>query len=335
MRAVVQDGYGRPDRLRVENLPVPQPAADEVLVRVRASSLHPDVWHVVAGRPLVLRLMGAGVRGPRQVVPGTDLSGEITAVGSGVTGLAVGDDVFGETLRGIQWVNGGAWAEYAVAPAAALARKPDGVTHEQAASVPTAGLIALANLPDRGRSLAGQRVLVNGAAGGVGSIVVAVAVASGATVTAVDAADRLEMVRSLGVDRVLDYRVEDFTAGPDTYDLIVDIPGNHSYAACRRVLTPQGRYVLIGHDGYGSYGHRWLGGVPRQLGLMARAPFSRHLDAGVTQPAKADSMADLRALLEDGRLRPAVGRTYPLEEAAQALAALASGSVHGRIVLVP
>src|SRR3954447_26695822 len=167
MRAIVQGRYGSVDDLNLSEVPRPEPAADEVLIRVRAASVHPDVWHVVAGRPAVLRLMGSGVRRPHQQVPGTDVAGEVEAVGSAVTRFRAGDEVFGETIRGVGWVNGGAFAEYAAAPEEGVALKPSGVRFEEAAAVPTAGLIALNNLP-RQRVPPGSRVLVNGAGGGVG-----------------------------------------------------------------------------------------------------------------------------------------------------------------------
>lgn len=335
MRAVVQNRYGDPAHLRVGQVDRPVPQDDEVLVRVAAASVHPDVWHVVTGRPRVLRIMGSGLRRPAQRVPGTDLAGVVEAVGSRVTRFAVGDRVFGETLRGLQWHNGGAFAEYAVAPAHGLASLPEHVAFEQAATVPTAGLIALANLPERGRSLSGKRVLINGAAGGVGSIALQVARAYGATVTGVDATSRLGLLRAMGADRVIDHTRKDFTDTRERYDVVLDVPGNYSFARCRRVLAPHGRYVLIGHDAYGAVGRSWVGSVPRMLGLMARAPFSPHLVLDASLPDKAESMADLAGLLATGRIQPVVGRRYPLERAGEAIEALASGAVIGRIVLVP
>ena len=185
---------------------------DEVLVRVHAASVHPDVWHVVTGRPYVLRLMGAGFLKPRTIVPGIDVAGRVEAVGKNVTAFYVGDEVFGETTRGIQWVNGGAFAEYVSVPSDNLAKKPARLTFEQAAAVPTSGFIALSNVPKQ-RVKSGQKVLINGAGGGVGVLAVQLAKAYGAEVTAVDSATKLEMLRSVGADHVIDYARDDFTRG--------------------------------------------------------------------------------------------------------------------------
>ena len=240
MKAIVQDTYGSADVLELRDIDRPVVEDDEVLVRVRAASVHPDVWHVLTGLPYVLRLMGAGLRKPKNPVPGTDLAGVVDSVGKNVTRFQPGDEVFGETMRGLQWVNGGAYAEYATAPEDALALKPANVTFEQAAAVPTSALIALPSLRAGGEIQAGQRVLVNGAGGGVGAIAVQLAKAFGADVTGVDCTSKLDMVRSIGADQVIDYTQEDFTRRGERYDLIFDIPGNHSLSDCRRALTPGG-----------------------------------------------------------------------------------------------
>jgi NADPH:quinone reductase-like Zn-dependent oxidoreductase len=333
VRAVVQDSYDSPDALEVREVPTPVAGQGEVLVRVRAASVHPDVWHVVTGRPYVLRLMGAGLRRPGNRIPGTDVAGHVVAVGAGARRFRPGDEVFGETTMGHQWLNGGAFAEYVSAPQNALARKPGGVTFEQAAAVPTAGLIALHNLP-RKHLRPGQRVLVNGAGGGVGGFAVQLAKARGATVTGVDTAMKLPVVTSLGADRVIDYAREDFTRAGERYDLIFDVPGNHSFAQCRRVLAPGGTYVWIGHDRFGAAAGRWLGSVPRGLGLIVMSPFVPQLPAVTfARPGKKDSMAVLAGLLEAGKLTPVVARTFPLAGAAQALRYLQEGQAQGRIVL--
>lgn len=333
MRAIVQDGYGSVDHLSLGEVPPPVPAEDEVLVRVRAASVHPDVWHVVAGRPVVLRLMGSGVRGPRERVPGTDVAGVVESVGSAVTRFTPGDEVFGETIRGIQWSNGGAFAEYATAPEDGLAPKPPRVSFEEAAAVPTAGLIALKNLPPH-RVPSGARVLVNGAAGGVGSIAVQLAKAYGAQVTGVDHASKLALVQSLGADRVIDYTVEDFTRTGEQWDLIFDVPGNHSFGAIRRALRPQGKYVLIGHDAFGATGHHWLGSIPRMLGLMARSAVSPQLRGGsFASPEKRQLLAMLAELMESGQLRTVVDSTYPLEQVREAMRHLMSGRPLGRVIV--
>jgi NADPH:quinone reductase-like Zn-dependent oxidoreductase len=333
MRAIVQSRYGSVDDLNLSEVPRPEPAADEVLVRVRAASVHPDVWHVVAGRPAVLRLMGSGVRRPRERVPGTDVAGVVESVGSAVTRFQPGDEVFGETVRGVQWRNGGAFAEYATAPEEGLALKPPDVSFEEAAAVPTAGLIALNNLPQR-RVPSGSRVLVNGAAGGVGAIAVQLAKAYGAHVTGVDHASKLALVRSLGADQVIDYTSEDFTRSGEQWNLIFDIPGNHSFRAIRRALDPQGSYVLIGHDAFGATGHHWLGSIPRLLALAARSAVTPQLRGGsFAAPDKRQLMDTLARLMETAQLRVVVDRTFPLSQAPQAMQHLMSGQPLGRVVI--
>jgi NADPH:quinone reductase-like Zn-dependent oxidoreductase len=334
MKAVVQERYGDPEHLRLREIERPEVGDDEVLVRVRAASVHPDVWHVVTGRPLVLRLMGSGLRRPRHQVPGTDLAGVVEAVGRSVTRFAPGDEVFGESMRGLSWRNGGAYAEYAAAPEEALAAKPANVTFEQAAAVPTAGYITLINLPT-GRLRPDHRVLVNGAGGGVGSIALQIAKARGAHVTAVEHTRRLDLVRSLGADAVIDYTREDFTRQGERYDLIVDIPGNRSFAECQRVLTPDGTYVLIGHDHYGHVGRRVLGSLPRFGRLGLRSLVDRRLRRGGSAPSKREAMETLRAELAAGHLTPVVDRAFPLGQAGEAIRYLASGEPLGRVVLTP
>ena len=335
MRAIVQNHYGSPDDLRLREIERPAVGDDEVLVRVRAASVHPDVWHVVSGRPFVLRLMGSGLRRPKRQVPGTDLAGIVEAVGRDVTRFRPGDEVFGESLRGFSWRNGGAYAEYASAPEVGLALKPANVTFEQAAVVPTAGYITLVNLPIRLLG-PGQRVLVNGAAGGVGALAVQLAKAHGAQVTGVDHTRKLDLVRSLGADNVIDYTRDDFTRGDHLYDLIFDVPGNHPVSACLRAVAPHGRYVLVGHDHFGQVGHGWLGSLPRfaKLGLLSL--FVRQLrGSGSGSVSKTEAMETLRGHLEAGQLTPVIDRTFPLGEAGAAIRHLTEGEPVGRIVLTP
>lgn len=335
MRAIVQTRYGSTDVLRIGDRDRPVAGAGEVLIRVRATSLHPDVWHLMTGLPRVLRLMGAGLRRPACPVPGTDMAGVVEQVGSGVTRFQPGDEVFGETMLALAWRNGGAFAEYVAVPADCLAHKPTTVTFEQAAAVPSIGYITLLNVPaDRLRPA--TRVLVNGAGGGVGGMVVELAKASGAHVTGVDHTRKLDRIRSLGADEVIDYTVRDFTqrrGGSEPYDLIVDIPGNHSTAAVRRVLAPTGRYVLIGHDGFGRHGRRWLGSLPRFGGLMLRSIVVAQLRGAGVRLTKADAMATLAQHLAAGRLIPVIDRTFPLEQAAEAMRYLIDGDPIGRVVL--
>ena len=334
MRAIVQDRYGSIDDLILGEVPTPVPAEDEVLVQVRAASVHPDVWHVVTGQPAVLRLMGSGLRRPKTRVPGTDVAGVVVSVGGGVTRFRQGDEVFGETIRGVQWRNGGAYAEFAIAAEDGLALKPSTISFEEAAAVPTVGLIALNNLPQR-RVPVGHRVLVNGAAGGVGTVAVQLAQSYGAEVTAVDGPRKLDLLRALGVDRTIDYTMEDFTRGSASWDLIFDVPGNHSFAEIRRVLKPGGAYVLIGHDAFGATGHGWLGSIPHMMGLVARSAVAPELRGGsFAPPDKRSLMAVLSQLLTTGQLRVVIDRAFPLGEASQALHYLASGQAVGRVVLV-
>jgi|TARA_B100000315_G_scaffold157246_1_gene145847 NADPH:quinone reductase-like Zn-dependent oxidoreductase len=251
-----------------------------------------------------------------------------------VTRFQPGDEVFGETIRGYQWVNGGAYAEYAAAPECALAMKPANVTFEQAAAVPASALIALPALRGEGKIQAGQKVLVNGAAGGVGAIAVQIAKAFGGSVTGVDSTSKLDLVRSLGADRVIDYTQEDFTQRDERYDLIIDIPGNHSLSACRRALAPDGTYVLIGHDNYGAGMRRWVGLLPRMLRLMAMSLFVSQLpDVRVSMPDKEASMALLKELLETGKLAPFIDRTFALSDVPDAIRYLQGGQAKGKIVI--
>ena len=335
MEAIVQDGYGPPgDVLALRDIDKPAVGDDEVLVRVRAASVHPDVWHVVSGRPYVLRLMGAGLLKPKNGVPGTDVAGHVESVGENVRRFEPGDEVFGESVRGLQWNNGGAYAEYASIPEEALALKPANVAFEQAAAVPTSGLIVLQNLTDEVRPRPGWRVLVNGAGGGVGALAVQIAKAYGADVTGVDDTKKLEMVRSLGADRVIDHTRDDFTRSDERYDLIFDIPGNHPFSACRRVLAPDGKYVLIGHDRFGRGAGRWLGSVPRVLRLVALSPFVGQLPApNFSKPDKKNQMVVLKELLEAGRITPVIDRTYPLSEVPEAIRYLAEGRARGKVVI--
>lgn len=335
MKAIVQRAYGEPEAmLSLQDVPTPALKPDEALVRVKATSVHPDVWHVVTGRPYALRLLGAGVRRPRQRIPGIDLAGVVESVGASVTGLKPGDEVFGESITGHQWTNGGAFAEYAAVRGGNLALKPANVSFEQAASVPTSGYIALSGLRDQGRLQAGQKILINGAGGGVGLLAVQIAKALGAEVAAVDTTAKLGLLRSAGADHAIDYTREDFTRGAERYDLVLDIPGNHPLAAIERALMPSGRYVLIAHDGYGRTRGKWFGSLPKVFRLMASIPFDRHLPrSGFSPASKQDTMAVLRDLIEAGKVTPVVGEVFPLAEAAQAIRCLAAGLAVGKIVL--
>ena len=335
MKAIVQEKYGSPDNvLELRDIDKPVVKDDDVLVRVRAASVHPDVWHVVRGLPYALRLMGGGLLRPKKAVPGTDVAGRVESVGKDAKRFQAGDEVFGETIKGYQWTNGGAYAEYASVPEEQLAPKPANVTFEQAAAVPTSGLIALQNLPNTEWLRPGQSVLVNGAGGGVGALAVQIAKAYGADVTGVDSTRKLDMVRSLGANRVIDYTRVDFTQSDVRYDFIFDIPGNRPFSACRRVLTPNGKYVLIGHDRFGQGAGRWLGSIPRVLRLVALSPFVSQLPTpNFSMPDKQSQMAVLKELLEAGKITPNIGRTYPLSKAAEAIRYLEEGHAQGKVII--
>jgi len=309
---------------------------DEVLVRVRAASLHPDVWHVVRGWPFALRLMGSGLARPKNPIPGTDMAGIVESTGRSVTRFRPGDEVFGETTITHQWINGGAFAELVSVRQDLLALKPDNVTFEQAAAVPTSGFIALLNL--RGGSVLwpGQLVLVNGAGGSVGAIALQVAKAHGAHVTAVDGPSKLSMLRSLGADQVMDYTTGDFTRGHVRYDFIFDVPGNHPIAACRRALKPDGKYVLIGHEGFGASGKRVLGLIPLFMTLIFRSLFVPQLRLGRSSiPTKQEAVTVLRELLEIGKLTPIVDSTYALNEVREAFRHMIDDELAGKVIVTP
>lgn len=337
MKAIVQNGYGEPaEVLRLGEIDKPRIGQGEVLVRVRAASVHPDVWHVVTGRPYALRLMGSGLIRPKAPVPGTDVAGIVEAAGSNAARFAPGDAVFGECNLEMQWKNGGAFAEYVSVPEDALAAIPRGITFAQAAAIPTSGIIAWNNLMHQGALRAGQNVLINGAGGGVGSMAVQIAKAMDARVTGVDEARKAEMVLSLGADRFIDYAKEDFTHLGDRYDLILDVASTLRLADCKRVLAPAGIYVLIGHDHFGKAGGRVFGSLPRFLGLLLRSLFDKQLPRpSFSMPAKKESMALLQGLLEAGKLTPVIDRTFPLEDAAEAMRYMQAGLALGRIILAP
>jgi NADPH:quinone reductase-like Zn-dependent oxidoreductase len=336
VQAIVQDRYGGVEVLRLTDTPSPHPGTGEVLVQVRAASMHADVWHAMTGHPYLVRVMGSGVLRPKQPILGTDLAGRVDAVGAGVTRWKVGDDVFGETRQGNQWRNAGAFAEFAVAREAALERIPSGVSYEQAAAVPTSALIALDNVGGadvvRGRLLRGRRVLVNGAAGGVGVFVVQLAKAAGADVVGVDAGDKLDLLTSLGVDEVIDYTHQDFTDTAERYDLVVDIPGNRSLDEVRSIVAPGGRYVFIGHDGYGTTRGKWVGSMGRFARMLAQS--MRHPEFRQTIASADDTRLFLIAeLMATGQLTAPVDAIFPLGEAADALRHLMAGRARGKVII--
>jgi NADPH:quinone reductase-like Zn-dependent oxidoreductase len=317
MRAVIHARYGPPASLTLGELPTPVPAAGEALIRVRAAAIFFGDHRVIRGRPFVLRFV-TGLRRPKQPVPGLDVAGVVEAVGPDVTDLRPGDEVFG-------WAPG-TLAEFACAPASQFVAKPASLTFEEAAAVPEAGMTALQGLRDAGRVVAGQHVLVIGASGGVGTFAVQVARSLGATVTAVCSTRNVELVRSIGADRVIDYTQVDLLAQPERYDVIYQGAGTDSPNRLRRLLTPTGTLVL-------SNGQGRLAGIDRVIGATILDPFvKQRLAVYVTREGRSDLLA-LRGLLEDGSIRPVIDRCYPLEQAREALAYLEAGHTQGKVVI--
>jgi NADPH:quinone reductase-like Zn-dependent oxidoreductase len=321
MRAVVHREYGSADVLRVEEIERPTIDADEVLIRVHAAGLDRGTWHLMAGMPYLFRLMGPGLRRPKNPVLGLDVAGTVVAVGAGVTRFDVGDEVFG--------VSKGSFAEYAAAREDKLARKPANLTFDQAAVVAISGLTALQSLHDVGQVQAGQHVLIVGASGGVGTYAVQIAKAAGAEVTGVCSTAKVDLVRSIGADHVIDYTRDDFATGPRRYDLILDIGGNSPLSRLRRALTATGTLVLVG----GEDGGRWTGGMGRSLRAVALSPFVRQRLTMKTPKEHHTDLERLARLVEAGQLTPTIDRTYPLDEAPDAMRHLEAGQARGKIVV--
>ncbi len=320
IKAVVYDRYGPPEVLRLEEIEKPVPNDNQVLVRVRAASINPLDWHYMRGAPYVGRIE-MGLLGPKVRRLGVDLAGEVEAVGRNVTQFKPGDEVFGNRF--------GALAEYVCAAEKSLAPKPANLTFEQAAAVPVAAVTALQGLRDRGKLQPGQKVLINGASGGVGTFAVQIAKALGAEVTGVSSTRNVELVRSLGADHVVDYTREDFTKGGERYDLILDMIGNHSVPDCRRVLTPKGKLVLVGSTDKGL----WLGPVAAMLRLVVLSPFvSQEIGAMLARMNQQD-LVFLRDLIQAGKVTPVVDRRYPLSEIREALRYLEGGHARGKVVV--
>jgi NADPH:quinone reductase-like Zn-dependent oxidoreductase len=323
MTAIVHDKYGTvpEDILRLREVAKPTIAADEALVRVHAASVDRGTWHIMAGLPYPIRLAGFGLRTPKHLNPGRSLAGTVEAVGEDVTGFKPGDEVFGS--------GDGSFAPYACVRTGKLAPKPANISFDQAATVPVSGVTALQGVRDHGRVQPGQRVLIVGASGGVGSFAVQIAKAFGAEVTGVCRTAKVDLVRALGADHVVDYTREDFADGRHRYDVILDIGGNSRLSQFRRALTPAGRLVIIGGETDG----RWLGGTDRQLRAQLLSPFvSQKLGTYIASENAADLIA-LRELIESGRIEPAVDRAYPLGEVAAAIRYLVEGHARGKIVI--
>jgi len=323
MTSIVQDAYGPApeDVLRLAQIAVPAVRDDEILVRVHAASVDRGTWHMMAGLPYPIRVAGFGVRRPKATNPGRSLAGTVASVGSNVTGFQPGDEVYGTGT--------GAFAEYATATAGRLAPKPANLTFEQAAAVPVSGLTALQAVRDHAQSQPGQQLLIIGASGGVGTFAVQIAVALGAEVAGVCSTAKVDLVRSLGAHHVIDYTTADITDGGHRYDAIVDIGGNRPLSLLRRALTPDGRLVITGGETDG----KWLGGADRQVRAQLLSPFvSQKLGTFIASENSAD-LGALTALVEAGRLTPAIDRTYPLSDTTAAVRHVQEGRSRGKVVI--
>jgi NADPH:quinone reductase-like Zn-dependent oxidoreductase len=320
MKAIVYRRYGPPDVLQLEAVPKPVPGDKEVLVRVHAASANPADWHVMRADPAFIRLM-AGLRKPKFRILGADIAGRVEAIGKYVQQFQPGDEVFGDVSQS----GFGAFAEYAAVPESAVVRKPAGMPFEEAAAVPLAALSALQGLRDKGRIQPGHRLLINGASGGVGTFAVQIAKAFGAAVTGVCSTRNVDLVRSLGADQVIDYTREDVTRRPERYDLILDAAAFRSVWDYRRVLNPQGIYVMVG------------GATARMFQLLLRKPWgamtgSMKMELLLSRPNQKDLLV-LRDLIEAGKLVPVIDRRYQLSEVPEAIRYLEQGHARGKVVI--
>ncbi|MGB9475028.1 MAG: NAD(P)-dependent alcohol dehydrogenase [Candidatus Udaeobacter sp.] len=324
MRAIVYCDYGVPN-LKLQEIEKPTPGDDQLLVRVHAASVNPLDWHFIEGTPYIMRVMGVGMRKPKDTRLGVDFAGTVEAVGKNVTKFKPGDEVFGGRT--------GAFAEYVcVRESRAVASKPNRITFEQAASVPIAGITALQGLRDKGKVQPGQKVLINGASGGVGTFAVQIAKSCGAEVTGVCSTKNLDMVRSLGADHVIDYTKEDFTKSDQRYDVILDNVANHSLSDCRRVLNPNGKYVLIGGGGVNE--SRWLGpGLTHAFKAMFLSKFVSQQMGMMLAELNQKDLTFLADLMQSGKITPVIDKRYKLEELPQAVEYLEQGHARGKVVI--
>jgi len=321
MKAIVYHRYGSPDVLKCEEIEKPVVGDNEVLLKVRAASVNPADWHLMEGKPFLVRLFGLGLLKPKDARAGRDVAGQVEAAGKNITQFKPGDAVFGACP--------GAFAEYACASESRLAMKPDSVTFEQAASVAIAALTALQGLRDKGQIQPGQKVLINGAAGGVGTFAVQIAKCFRAEVTGVCSTRNVDMVRSIGADRVIDYTQQDFTQSGESWDLIFDLVANHSLSAVRRVLNPKGRYVGAGIGPGGSV-----------IGFFARAALAPVLSRFVSQKffvfitkITKEDLIVMRDLMQAGKVTPAIEKRYRLSEVPEAIRYLATGHARAKLVI--
>ena len=321
MKAIVRETYGSPDVLELRDIDIPEIEAEEVLIRVHAAGVDRGVWHLMTGLPYPIRLVGYGLRAPKNPVIGSDVAGVVEAVGNDVSRLRPGDEVFG--------IGKGSYAEYACALEDKLAPRPANLTFEQSAVVAISGLPALQALRDHGRVEPGQKVLIIGASGGVGTYAVQIAKAFGARVTGVCSTQKVDMVRSIGADHIIDYTKEDFADGDQRYDLILDIGGNSSLARLRRALTPDGTLVIVGGEGEG----RWLGGTDRQIRALVLSRIVGQKLVTFIAKENHEDMIVLGELIESGKLTPVIDRTYPLAEVPEAIRYLEEGHARGKVVI--
>lgn len=322
MKALTQGRYGASDVLELRDIEQPSPGAGQVLVRVVAAGMDRGTWHFMTGEPYLMRLLGFGFRAPNVAVPGTNVAGVVEAVGPGVDAFEPGDEVYGSTR--------GAFAEYAVASVGKLAPKPPQLSWEQAAVLPYPTFVAMQALRNHGQVQPGQRVLVVGASGAVGTIAVQLAVAFGTTVTGVCSGGRADLVRSLGASDVIDYTTQDFADGSRQFDLILDIGGRTSVSRLRRALTRTGKLVILGGEG-----DRWIGGIQRQLWAGVVSAFVPQKLTSFVVKENAAELAQLNQLVAAGKVTPVLGPVFPLSGGAAAVAAFETGEVRGRIVISP
>ena len=321
MKAIVYDRYGPPGVLQYQEIEKPTPADDQVLIQVRASSANPYDWHFIRGTPSFIRLF-TGIRAPKSHRLGSDVAGVVEAVGRNVTGLKPGDAVFGTAA--------GSFAEYVCASSSSLALKPENLTWEQAASAPIAGITALQGLRDKGKIQAGQRILINGAAGGVGTFAVQIARSYGAHVTAVCSTRNIELVRSLGADVVIDYTRENYTQETQRYDLLFDLVGNNPLSASLRALHPKGTYIGCGGGGPDRRSLELLGSM---LHTVVLAPFVSQKMPGLFAKVNTADLTFLADLMRDGKVTPVLDRTYALKETAGAIGYLEQCHARGKVAI--
>jgi len=320
MKAIVYRRYGPPDVLKLEEVSKPVPADKEVLIKVRAASVNPYDWHFMRGEPYLLRVM-AGLRQPKETRLGADVAGHIEAVGKNVTQFRSGDEVFGCCK--------GAFAEYACASESKLAAKPQNVTFEQAASVPIAAITALQGLRDKGKIQLGHKVLINGASGGVGTFAVQIAKSFGAHVTAVCSTRNVQLVQSIGADRVVDYTQQDFTKTNDRYDILLDNVGNRSLSACRRLLHLNGIYIEAG----GTAGRWMIGPLLRAIEKLLLSCFGARKLVGVFAKVTKEDLTSLGNLMQSGKLTPVIDRRCSLPELPEAIRHLEQGHARAKVVI--